>query len=141
MTSRWSVGWEHRRAIQTLAFGLSSLGVLACAAAEPLLDLSSVEAHGECVNVASVSGFRVLDDRRILIDTRPQKVIELYSDCTGLRFVEDIALEGRAGELCDYRGDKIIVDGRRCTVASIREYAFEADRDLDREFETKRRGD
>ena len=85
-------------------------------------DVSAALAEGECFPLMSVRSFSTLDDRRILVDTRPQKIIEVYADCEGLRFAQDVAIEGRAGNVCDYRGDKLIVDGRRCTIASINDY-------------------
>ena len=86
-------------------------------------DVAAALPRGSCFEMMSVRSFSTLDDRRILVDTRPRKVIEVYPDCGSLRFAQDIALEGLDSDVCDGRGDKLIVDGRRCTIASIRDHA------------------
>ncbi len=86
-------------------------------------DVALRQPSGRCVPLAAIGGYRTLDARTILIDYGPKGiVIEVFADCDGLRFAEDLLVEGRGGQLCDYRGDKLIVDGRRCTIASIRDY-------------------
>jgi len=91
-------------------------------------DVGAPALRGECVSLSSIGGYRVLDNRTILVDAGPrQMVIEVYADCEGLRFAEDLGLEGRGDQICDYRTDKLIVRGQRCTIASIREYDVNPD--------------
>jgi len=86
-------------------------------------DVAARQPSGRCIPLAAVGGYRILDAKTILLDVGPSgTVIEVFSDCDGLRFAEDLLLEGRGGQVCDYRGDKLIVDGSRCTIASIRTY-------------------
>lgn len=93
------------------------------------------ESEGNCINPRAVTNFKVLDRSRILVDTYPQRVIELYDSCDGVRFMEELTFAGTGGIICDYRSDALIVKGVRCPIASIKDYEADADAELRKEIE------
>jgi hypothetical protein len=93
------------------------------------------KSEGNCINPRAVTNFKVLDRTRILVDTYPQRVIELYDSCEGVRFMEELTFAGTGGIICDYRSDALIVKGERCAIASIKDYEADADAELREEIE------
>ena len=93
------------------------------------------KSEGNCINPRAVTSFRVLDRNRILVDTYPQRVIELYDSCDGVRFMEELKFVGTGGIICDYRSDALIVKDVRCPIASIKDYEADADAELRKEIE------
>jgi hypothetical protein len=93
------------------------------------------EAEGICINPKAVSNFRVLDRTRVLVNTYPQRVIELYDTCDGVKFMDELTFAGTGGIICDYRSDALIVNGVRCTIASIKEYEGDSEVELRKEIE------
>jgi hypothetical protein len=93
------------------------------------------KSEGNCISPRAVTSFRVLDRNRILVNSYPQRVIELYDSCDGVRFMEELTFAGTGGIICDYRSDAMIVDGVRCPIAAIRDYEADADAELRKEIE------
>jgi hypothetical protein len=93
------------------------------------------KSEGNCISPRAVTNFRVLDRTRILVNTYPQRVIELYDSCDGVRFMEELTFAGTGGIICDYRGDALIVQGVRCPIASIKDFEADADAELRKEIE------
>ncbi len=93
------------------------------------------QSEGNCINPRAVTNFKVLDRSRILVDTYPARVIELYDSCDGVRFMEELTFAGTGGIICDYRSDALIVQGVRCPIAAIKDYEADADVELRKEIE------
>src|SRR5262245_53204814 len=93
------------------------------------------EAEGICINPRAVSNFKVLDRTRILVNTYPARVIEVYDTCDGVKFMDELTFAGTGGIICDYRSDALIVNGIRCTIASIKEYEGDTEVELRKEIE------
>jgi hypothetical protein len=91
--------------------------------------------EGNCINPRAVSNFRVLDRSRVLVNTYPQRVIELYDTCDGLKFMDELTFAGTGGIICDYRSDALIVNGVRCTIASIKDYEGDSEVELRKEID------
>ena len=94
------------------------------------------KAEGNCINPRSITDFKVLDRSRVLVNTYPQRVIEVYDGCEGLRFADELKFAGSGGGIiCDYRSDALIVDGNRCAIAAIRDYEADSDAALRKEID------
>jgi hypothetical protein len=93
------------------------------------------KSQGNCISPSSVTSFRVLDRTRILVNSYPARVIEVYEACDGVRFMEELTFAGTGGIVCDYRSDALIVDGQRCPIASIGDYEADADANTRKEIE------
>src|SRR5262245_27889781 len=92
-------------------------------------------AEGNCINPRAVTSFRALDRSRVLVNTYPQRVIEVYDTCDGVKFMEELTFAGTGGIICDYRNDALIVDGVRCTIASIKDYEGDSEVELRKEID------
>jgi hypothetical protein len=93
------------------------------------------KSQGNCISPSSVTSFRILDRTRILVNSYPARVIEVYQTCDGIRFMEELTFAGTGGIVCDYRSDALIVDGQRCQIASIGDYEADADANTRKEIE------
>ena len=77
------------------------------------------ETTGSCFFKNTVTSWRVLDDRRIQVDSHPPYEIEFYSRCHGIRSIESIGFSSRDGQVCDYRNDAVVGRDVYCPIASI----------------------
>lgn len=97
------------------------------------------KATGTCLLVRTITGFRTLDRRRIVVEANKPYLIEFSMSCFGLTHAETIGYDARDGQICDYRTDAILVEGERCPIASIRPYADEIDKEMEERVEEELR--
>lgn len=91
---------------------------------------------GTCLHTATISSWKALDSRRILVEAGQRDwIVEFYTSCHGVRSSEQLAFSSNDSRLCDYRSDAFLVRGERCPVASIRPYVERFDRELQEELD------
>lgn len=93
------------------------------------------ESTGTCLFTRTISSWRVVDDRRIVLSARKPWIVEFYMPCHHIRFTEQLAFSAHDQRICDYRSDSVIVDGERCAIAAIRPYVEEFDEKLQEELD------
>ena len=112
------------RYLHTL-IGVSAIAALgACASTGG----SSGPAFGndtDCFFARTVSDWRALDNRNLIVFTgrRNPYHVQLSTPATQLRSQETIAFTDRAGRICPYGGDSVVIGGMlpdRITISSIR---------------------
>jgi hypothetical protein len=97
------------------------------------------KATGTCLLVRTITGFRSLDRRRIVVEANKPYLIEFAMDCYGLTHAETIGYASRDEQICDYRSDAILVEGERCPIGSIRPYADVIDKEMEERIEEELR--
>lgn len=115
----------------TVAFAAALIAALALVFVSPALgedddEYTSTDEDGRvCFFVRTIDDFHVIDNEHVVLRGAGRRyyLATLFSDCTGLRFTESIALTSRTGTICEYGGEYIVFDDtgfrQRCYIDKV----------------------
>ncbi|MDG1402125.1 MAG: DUF6491 family protein [Candidatus Binatia bacterium] len=105
------------------------LAIAGCATPRNLVrrpQLELPQPTGQCIATAKIRDFRAKGVKELRVRTEEndwQYLLVLDRECPNLADAQRIGWTSQRGKICDYRHDAILVDGERCAIGRIEDYA------------------
>ena len=77
--------------------------------------------HRECIYVAGINGFKVIDNKHLTVSTSPKRMylITLWNRCHDLKWAHQIAIKSTGSWTCSHSRDMILTEDQRCMIDDI----------------------